>query len=113
MKKIIKICDCGTPLIYTFCWDYYEWYCLNCGKNSEFLGGNRTQETPELKAKKKVVDDIWGVIRKYFLPKSSYGKTKCKKCSGNLSHNSHLTTQEILKNEVAEKIVDKLKGVFN
>jgi hypothetical protein len=111
----INVCDCGTPLIFTFFFPYKEWFCLNCGVAYEFLGRNEKEATLELLVKKKIIYEVWNVISKYLIPYGNYKLVKCKKCKkeGEYSHRQHLTEKEKLSDEIAKKILNQLKGVFN
>ena len=111
MSKEITICsNCETPLIFTFCFAGAEYYCMGCGNTSGMLGGgDRVKLTPELRAKAKVVNDLWKAIYKSLLPRSSFGKRNCKKCTGT-NHYDHLTNQEKLRNKYATKALEALEG---
>ena len=111
MGKEITVCsDCETPLVFTFCFAGAEYYCLNCGNATGMMGGgDRVKSTPELRAKAKVVKDLWKAIYKSFLPRSSYRKRNCKKCTGT-NHYDHLSKQEILRNKFATKALEALEG---
>ena len=50
----MRICsahgDYKVPLIYTFAWNYYEFWCPYCGNHYGFLGaGEEVKETEKLK----------------------------------------------------------------
>ncbi len=60
----IRVCSCGTPLIWTFRWPYCEYYCLNCGGRGGMFGiGSNIELTTELKIKQRVVNKIWKSIQ--------------------------------------------------
>src|SRR4030042_5407487 len=116
MKKI-NICEnCGTPLMWTFRWDYNEIYCLNCGALGDMFMGKKVDITPDLKMKYRVVNKIWHSLygkNKPLLPKSKgYRKDNCDKCQKGQYHSQHLSKKEIRENKIAEKILEKVKGLF-
>lgn len=112
----IKVCeDCQVPLIWTFLFPYYEYYCLNCGGKWGMLGaGKDIPETKELLLKQKIAqavfDQLYGKHR--LLPKGQYGYSKCKAEQNCRNHNSHLTKKEIEWNEAAWKMLEQVKGMF-
>jgi hypothetical protein len=117
MKKEITICEkCGTPLIWTFRWDYKEMYCLNCGAMGDMFMGKKVETTPELKLKFKAVNKVWKSLygkNRPLLPASGgYRKNNCKKCDAGENHSKHLSKKEIRENKVAEKILIRIKGLF-
>lgn len=119
MNKEIRICEkCGTPLIWTFRWDYNERYCLNCGGLGDMFLGKDVELTNQLKVKKAIVDGIWKILyfKGFLLPASGgYRKKKCEKCN-NLEHSEyhgqHLTEKEKENNEIAEIVLDNMKMLF-
>jgi hypothetical protein len=46
------------PLIPTFVFPQYEFYCLECGRNVAFMGPRAGESTPELEARY-----LWPVLR--------------------------------------------------
>ena len=117
MKEEIKICEnCGTPLIWTFRWDYKEMFCLNCGALGDMFFGKGVGLTPELKMKYRVVNKIWKSLygkSGALLPESiGYQKSNCEKCKAGENHHLHLTKKEIRESRVAEKILEKVKSLF-
>jgi len=112
-KPEIRVCrDCDTPLIFTFLWAYNEYYCINCGVPTEFLGNKYMVLTRELKAKKTVVEKFWKGLRKSMLPNGRYQMTGCKKC-GPEDHNHHETPLEKEKSRIAYQMLESLKGCFD
>jgi hypothetical protein len=116
-KKEIKICDyCATPLIWTFLFPYKEYYCLNCGRTWGMLGAGKNVEiTKELILKRNIAETIFKQLhgKGWLLPQSTYGYTKCKVEKNCRNHNEHLTKKEIEWNEVAWKMLEQVKGVFD
>lgn len=116
-EPTIRVCDCGTPLIWTFCWAYAERYCLNCGSNSGMMGGgNDVLATKELRFKKKLVDSIWKVLygKKGLLPRSNYQRSNCRKCKElNQDHNNHLSAAEQEWDGIATKYLQTFQGFFD
>lgn len=114
-QKEIKICECGTPLIWTFAFAYAEYYCLNCGFSGGMLGsGKCVPATKELIFKQKLVKAIWKVIysRKGLAPEGGR-KINCKECDkSRYAHNSHLSESEKEWNEIAKKYLNQFKGIF-
>ena len=115
-ETTIRICSCGTPLIWTFAFDGCERFCLNCSKIGGMLGtGDDVSATRELIFKKKLVDAIWGVIygKKGLIPVSCQ-KAKCKKCMDTRErHYQHLTKAEKEWDEIARRYLDNFIGIFN
>jgi hypothetical protein len=55
----MKICsnhqDYQVPLIYTYAWNYYEYWCPYCGAHEELLGaGENVEDTLKLKDREKI-----------------------------------------------------------
>ncbi len=115
-KKTIRVCSCGTPMIWTFVYDGCERFCLNCGLSGGMFGtGDDVEATRELIFKKKIVDAIWKVIyaNKGLCPVSCQRKG-CKKCSGSDErHYEHLTKAEKEWDEIARKTLEQMKGLFD
>jgi hypothetical protein len=113
----IKVCNnCEAPLIWTFCFPYAEYFCMNCGfKGGMFGSGKDVDLTPELKLKKKLIDTIWHQLygKGLLLPPGEYTKDKCKKCNSGEYHNDHLSKLEKQKNKLAWRILKSFKGKFN
>lgn len=117
-EKTISVCPyCGTPLIFTFRWDYYEKFCLNCGRLGDCFWGEETKITPELEFKRKILDKIWKALygkNRPLLPVSkAYRNVGCKKCENGELHPYHLTKTEKIKGRVAQKILKNLRGIFD
>jgi len=115
-QKEIKVCpNCESPLIWTFYNAYNEYFCLNCHYKHGMIGaGDDIPLTQELRLKEKILKAIWNELygKGWLLPASNYKKGKCKKCDTTY-HNSHLTKNEIDKNIIAKKMLEKLKHLFN
>lgn len=47
----VSVCECGEPLICTFLFDGYEYYCLCCGRKYGWLEPKTERETAELLAR--------------------------------------------------------------
>jgi hypothetical protein len=74
MAREIKICPrCFKPSVFTFCFDYNEYYCLNCGplalmeKCKAGTGGQHNshlikREKEKDVAAKKVLENIKGFL---------------------------------------------------
>jgi Zn ribbon nucleic-acid-binding protein len=116
-KETIKVCpECGNPLKWTFCFDYNEYYCLNCGYMNGMLGaGDDVELTPVLKMKAQLIDVIWKRLygKGGMLPEGEFKIKNCKKCGNGQYHNEHLTKKEEEINEEAWKILENIKGIFN
>lgn len=113
LREII-VCDtCGIPLIWTFKWDYYEYYCINCGGHWGMLGaGAVVEETQELKQQKKMLQKMFDkALGKYLLPRGQYKKTNCQKCD-NENHNLHTSLSEKRKDKIATKTLKELQGCW-
>ena len=112
----ISVCkNCDLPLIFTFCWDGQEYYCLNCGKTLPFMYQKEIPITKELKLARKVLDDIWSAIYKHLIPESrGYTKTNCKKCQNHKDkyHYQHLSESEKIRDKYATMILKKLAEGF-
>ena len=114
-EKMIRICDgCGVPLIWTFAFDYREWYCVNCGTGGGMLGtGKDVPATRELLFQQRLVEAVWGVIyrtKKGFVPKSAK-KDGCKKCNDtNERHYEHLTKAGKEWDTIARAYLWKVRG---
>ncbi len=75
----MKTCkECGYPIILSYCVDYKEMICFNCGKTYEFLNGcERVDETPELLEKEKQMNNIKEKVYALGFEKMSGGRN-CK-----------------------------------
>ena len=77
---------------------------------------DEVDETPELKEVKKMTQKLWDVIYRNvggLLPNSSFRKSNCKKCkSGAKDHNEHITKKEVVSDEIARRLLGKVKGTF-
>ena len=115
-KKTIRVCDnCGSPLIWTFAFDYKERYCLNCGLGGGMLGtGTDMPVTRELIFQEKLVNAIWKVIygKKGLVPISA-GRTNCVKCLVGGRHYNHLSKAEKEWDKIARLYLEKIKGFIN
>ncbi len=112
----IQVCEhCGTPLIWTFRWAYKEYFCMNCGALGDMFMGKEVKITPELKLKSRVVHKIWNSLYKtgFLLSVALYKIDGCKKCDAGQNHGDHLTKREIRNGKIAQRILDKMIGIFN
>jgi hypothetical protein len=115
-EKKIRVCEyCGSPLIFTFRWAYKEYFCMNCGALGDIFMGKDVVLTPELRLKKKIIDKTWNALYKthLLLPISRYKRRNCKLCDEGGEHNEHLTKREIRNGKIAQKILNKMIGIFN
>ncbi len=114
-QKYIRVCDCGTPMIWTFFFPYCERYCLNCGNSGGMLGtGDSVPATRELIFKKRLVDAIWKELyhKKGMLPRGNFTRTGCKKCKGDEQHMEHLSKSEREWDEIATPYLKRFQGLF-
>ena len=113
-KKEMIVCnECGIPLVWTFHWAYYEYYCLGCGGHWGMLGaGKRIKSTPELEKQSKYLRKLWKALGHYLTPESKCTRTGCLKCQTSNDHREHLSKKEIRENKIATKILEALKGSF-
>ena len=115
--KTIKVCPkCQTPLIWTFCFPYCEYFCLNCGYKHGMLGaGEDIKLTKKLKLKKDIVDSIWKQLygKGRLLPTGLFGCSNCKVTSNCKDHNSHLSKNEKEWNDISKEILQEIQGIFN
>lgn len=114
MKKEIRVCDCGGPLIWTFLFDGAEYFCLNCHRSMGMLGAGRVVPlTVELKAQQKVAKDVFNSLRNHLMGSGAYQRTDCKKCKNSSEyHPRHATKYELAKNDAAKRMLNVLKN-FN
>ncbi len=56
----MKICEnheeYKVPLIYTYAWNGYEYWCPYCGDHRDMFGGVKVEETPELKKRAELYE---------------------------------------------------------
>ena len=114
-KKEIRVCGCGAPLVWTFLYDGAEYFCLNCQSTGGMFGtGKDVPATAETRANEKVVQDVFKALRKHLWGSGGFTKSNCKKCRANTErfhyHPHHASKYERLKNEVADRMLDALKG---
>lgn len=116
-KAMIRVCECGTPMIWTFFFPYCERYCLNCGTSGGMLGtGSDVEATRELIFKKRLVDAIWKQLytNKGLMPRGQFGRSGCKKCKVvAYSHREHLSKSEKEWDEIARPYLKTFKGIFD
>jgi hypothetical protein len=108
MKEISTCYKCGKPVVWTFAFDGYEYYCLMCGNKTGMLGGkNDVKSTPELRAWRTMIERLWKVLRQNHIGNGRYRKDKCKKCA-NEDHGKHFSKSEIEKGKVADTLIELL-----
>lgn len=108
-EKTITICpNCGEPMIWTFAFSGSEYYCLMCGYSCGIFGAKKVEETKKLKYQQKLYKRIFREINKDLIPVGAYFK-KCEKCkSFEESHLNHATELELLKQDIAIEILEKI-----
>ena len=114
-KEYIRVCDCGTPMIWTFFFPFCERFCLNCGRKGGMLGtGDSVPATRELIFKKRLVDAIWKELysNKGMLPGGDYTRSNCKKCRDE-KHWQHLSKAEKEWDAVATPFLKRFEGLFD
>lgn len=115
-KKETMVCECGAPLHWTFLYHHKEYFCMNCGAKYGMLGaGMDVEETVETKANQKIASNVFGVLRKYLIGDGGFTKSNCKKCKNRKDryHTQHLSKREIAENEIAEKMLKKIRGYYS
>ena len=116
MKKITICSNCGSPLIWTFYFNYRKMFCLNCGKVGSMFIGNEVDLTNELRIKQKIVNGIWKVLygkKGDLIPANGmYKKDKCKKCEVDKYHGNHLTEKETQADRICKKVLKNLEGLL-
>ena len=114
MKKEIKICSCGAPILFTFLYNGAEYFCMNCHSSEGMLGaGKNVDSTIELRAESKVVNKVFKSLRPFLIGDGCFQRTGCKKCKGTGEyHTQHLTKREKTENQIAEKMLNQLNGYY-
>lgn len=91
----IAMCRCGVPLVATFAFARYEFYCLDCGDHLGWLEPGAADETPELVADMDARKAEWveNAGRKLLVHGAWNGD--CDRCRlGGESHVQHATDAE-------------------
>jgi hypothetical protein len=110
MKKI-RVCDCGAPLLWTFLYDGYEYFCMACGNKYGMLGaGKLVDQTKTLRAQEIVFTDVFKALRKHLLGNGRFRRKDCKKCLGEQYHTQHLTPLERERDGAAVEFIRALKN---
>lgn len=114
-KEEIIVCDyCQIPLVWTFHWAYYEYYCLNCGGHWGMLGaGERVELTSVLRSQSRQFRKLWRSMARCLNPESKYTRDGCNKCSEERDHRLHLSAKEKREHKVAVRILNNLKGAWS
>ena len=107
-KKSVYLCkECGEPIISTFLYNGYEYYCLWCGERYEFFNDCVKTTSKKYLVKQKINENIFKIIRSKINVNGQ--KSNCKKCKNlNEPHCFHLTNKEILENEIALEYLNKI-----
>lgn len=111
--KEIRVCDCGAPLHWTFLYNGAEYFCMNCHGSFGMLGAGKVVErTTERIVRQRVATDVFKALRKHLIGSGGFTKSNCKKCKDGKSryHTDHLTKSEVLRDKIATKILNSLKG---
>jgi hypothetical protein len=113
MTRERAICiNCYTPLIYTLCFAGAEYYCLNCGETFGMFDVSARELTKGEIIKLKVMIKVWTTLYRNMIPRSAYTKSNCGKCKIQRDHNLHLNKEEIIRDKIASKMLNKLKGFY-
>lgn len=91
----IAMCVCGAPLVSTFAFQGYEFYCLECGRQYEWLEPRAQPATPELEARHDALRAEWRehAARKLLID-GGYHRD-CERCNRGEPHIAHATAEEI------------------
>lgn len=94
--------SCGAPLIATFAFRKYEFYCLECGAHVEFLRPRALPPTPELLARYDALKAEWDAnVGDRLILDGGY-RRDCEKCTvGGQQHRTHATEEEMLAHAAA------------
>lgn len=94
----IAVCKCGAPLIYTFVFPKYEWYCLDCGtKYGMFDAIIVHNPDEELCERERTYLEEWdeNVSGRLIVPRSWLTNClKCKMGDEHAMHYQHATEEE-------------------
>lgn len=97
----VAVCGCGAPLVSTFVWDGYEFYCVECGRHFEFFGPRSAPATDELVARHAALDAEFRALAADTITPGAklHGCDQCSAGAG--SHLAHATADERKRSEVA------------
>lgn len=102
MSRLACCRGCGEPLIMTFAWSRYEFYCVNCGAHLGFLEPQAKEPTPELDARYEELKAEWEALGGSALLGGGIMRTTCKTCvDAREPHVLHATDDERAAHESA------------
>ena len=85
---------CSAPLIATFAFAKYEFYCLDCGNHLGFFGPRAAEPTPELDARYEGYLAEWQEHAGSRLLVVGARHRGCAECEGGQYHLDHATDAE-------------------
>jgi hypothetical protein len=102
---------CEAPLIFTFAFAHYEYYCLECGRKLDFLEPVARTTTPELLARHAALQKEWDTHVSGKLIDTGALRPGCVHCSCGESHHAHATDAERGADVVARAwLVERMKA---
>jgi hypothetical protein len=95
MNGRMALCpDCDAPLIATFAFSGYEFYCLECGRKVTFFGPKPAEPSAELDAQYAELKAEWDEHVGAKLVARGSRLTDCPLCRGGEDHSVHATQEE-------------------
>jgi hypothetical protein len=97
MSRMAMCRGCGAPLISTFTFSGYEFYCLECGKRETFFGPKGATPTPELDARYEALKAEWDEHAGAKLLPVGARLADCEQCRDGegYDHRQHATEDEL------------------
>lgn len=100
MSSRIAMCACGEPLVATFAFRGYEFFCMTCGRKYTYFGPQGQDATPELIARSDAAEAALRAIEKDTIPGGMYRLGSCDACKAE-PHLTHATPEELVASEAA------------
>ncbi|HEY1690084.1 MAG TPA: hypothetical protein VGF95_14610 [Solirubrobacteraceae bacterium] len=109
--KMAMCPSCNEPLISTFAFRGYEFYCLCCGRHLEFLKPVGAEVTPELTARQEALQAEWDEhAGRKLLISGWYDDCELCKARDEGYHREHATNEERdADRQAREWLVDRAK----
>lgn len=105
-RRIPPVAGCykdDQPLVFTFLWSKFEYFCLTCGTHYTYFGPKEMESTPELEQKIKDNEKIFEKLTEGWIADGAM-RNDCGVCrTAYLPHISHASEAELLNHEQAQR----------
>lgn len=96
----VAMCTCGAPLVSTFAFRHFEFYCLECGRRYGFLDPQGAPETPALIARMDAAEEEFRRLAEGLIAEGGRLLDDCDSCRAE-DHMLHATPEELVAHEAA------------